>query len=109
MKTRHNLKVAYVQLISPYGTIYPTGLDSLKALKQVGVKAEIYVGNCRATDVNMQAKSINDQISPDLYTRIWISLSDQYSPDCTPWSKYSVEENCKYLIDLMTALKKLGK
>lgn len=64
MKNKHSLKIAYVQLISPYGTIYPTGLDSLKALKQESVRAEIYVGNCRSTDVNIQARSLSEQISP---------------------------------------------
>lgn len=109
MKNKHKLNVAYAWLISPYGTIYPDSLEDLKVFKQVGIRAEIYVGNCRSTDVNIQAKSISDQISPDLYSRIWIYLTDQYSIDCKPWSQYTLAENCKYLTDLMTALKKLGK
>lgn len=83
-----------------------TGLQNAKA---AGLITDVYFFPCTGKkSPATQVAEMFAAIPSNLYGMIWIDVETNTSPGCG-WEQHSHEDNCKFLIELINAIKSHGK
>lgn len=105
---RNGAQFAVVQAYTSYGYVDSNALQNLKALKNLGLRTDIFMRSCRSHDAAGQVNDMMDSLPGTYYDTVWVYVEKNSFPSCD-WSSYTAESNCAYLNSIAMAIINRGK
>ena len=105
---RNGAQFAIVQAYNSYGSVDTNALQNLKALKNLGLKTDIFMRSCRGNDPVNQVNNMMDSLPTTYYDTVWVNVERNTNPSCD-WSSYMADSNCQYLNSMAMAILNRGK
>lgn len=69
---RNGAQFAIVQGMTNYGQVDSNALQNLKSIKNLGLKTDIFMRNCRGRDPVQQVNALIDAIPGYYYDTVWV-------------------------------------
>ena len=105
---RNGAQFAVVQAFTSGGYVDNNALQNLKNLKNLGLRTDIFMRNCRGRDPVQQVNTMIDSLPGTYYDTVWVYVEKNTNPGCD-WSSYMETTNCAYLNSIAQAIKNRGK
>lgn len=105
---RNGAQFAVVQAFTSGGYVDNNALQNLKALKNLGLKTDIFMRSCRGRDPIQQVNTMMDSLPTNYYDTVWIYVERNTNPSCD-WAAYTEQTNCAYVNSLAQAIQNRGK